>query len=120
MTAWLRKLIDWIRRLVGRRPPRPAPSAMTCVDFTTWTPTTTGPNPINQSNVMFRVRDHTGTPLPASRIWQMGGFVGLDCGFSCELAFPNSSRIEATLVTFAQPASIEAWSKAAALSGRRR
>jgi hypothetical protein len=109
MPPWLRKLIEWLLRLIGRRPRRPVPAGLTCVDFTTWTPTTTGANPLNQSGVMFRVRDPGGNVLPASRIWQMGGFVGLDAGFSCELAFPDSSRIEATLVHFAQPASIEAW-----------
>lgn len=115
MSGWLATLIDRMRGMLGRRPV--PPRRPICVDFAAWTPSTAGPNPIHQAGVMFRVRDATGNAVGATRIWNMGNCIGLDCGYSVELAFPDARRIEATLCQFARPAEIEAWERLGTSAG---
>jgi hypothetical protein len=85
------------------RPPR------TCIELAAL-PVGTGPNPRVEQGVSFQVNDHTGSPLPNTEIETQGSFTGLDVGFSTEIKLPQPcSAIEATLVHFARPATIEAF-----------
>jgi hypothetical protein len=80
-----------------------------CVDLGTVTPAT-GPNPLSSGGVTFDVG------APSYQIRPMGsGFTGLDVLRHTEIGLPASSSIEATLVTFAQPATLEAFSGAASV-----
>jgi hypothetical protein len=81
--------------------------ARTCIDFAAM-PTGNGPNPRVEQGVEFTVLDFAGAPTPDTRITAMGGFTGLDVGFSTKIALPvPCTAVEATLVTFASPASLE-------------
>jgi hypothetical protein len=81
----------------------------TCIDFTAL-PTGAGPNPRTEQGVQFTVIDFNGTPRPDTQIKTDGGFTGLDVGFSTEIVLPMPcTAVEATLVTLAAPAAIEAF-----------
>jgi hypothetical protein len=85
------------------RPPR------TCVELAALPPGT-GPNPRLEQGVSFEVRDPAGSPTASTQIRTQGAFTGLDVGFSTSIKLPQPcSAVEATLVTFAQPATIEAF-----------
>jgi hypothetical protein len=81
----------------------------TCIDYASMT-TGNGPNPRTDQGVSLTVLDHAGAPAANSRITTMGGFTGLDVGFRTEIALPvPCAAVEATLVTFASPATLEAF-----------
>jgi hypothetical protein len=93
------------------RPPR------TCVELAAL-PAGTGPNPRLEQGVSFEVRDHTGSPLVNSEIKTQGAFTGLDVGFSTEIKLPQPcSALEATLVHFARPATLEAFNSDGSSAG---
>jgi hypothetical protein len=73
-----------------------------CVDLSTVTPAS-GPSPLTVGAVTFDV----GGPY---QVRPMGTFTGLDVQRHAVVKFPPSSSIEATLVTFAQPATLQALS----------
>jgi hypothetical protein len=78
------------------------PSTRSCVDLTT--ATATGGNTLTLSGVTFDVG--AGNVL---QIRPMGAFTGLDVLRQTEIALPSASAVEATLVTFAQAATLEAF-----------
>jgi hypothetical protein len=64
-----------------------------------------------EQGVSFEVRDHTGSPLVNSEIKTQGAITGLDVGFSTEIKLLQPcSAVEATLMHFARPATLEATS----------
>jgi hypothetical protein len=81
-----------------------------CVDFQGFTPGS-GPNPRTEQGVTFTVRDHLGNPTPTTEIQAAGGFTGLQCSYLTEVGLPTPSvSVEATLVRFAAPATVQAFS----------
>ena len=86
-----------------RQPPR------TCIDLSALPGA--GPNPRIVQGVGFTVYDFSGAPVLNTQIRTMGsGFTGLDVGFTTEVKLPvPCTAVEATLVTFAQPAQLEAF-----------
>ena len=89
----------------------------TCIDYASM-PTGNGPNPRTDQGVTLTVLDFAGAPTATSRITTMGGFTGLDVGFRTEIALPvPCTAVEATLVTFASPATFEAFEATGASAG---
>jgi hypothetical protein len=85
------------------------PRVKTCVDLTTATAPPAGPLTLN--GVTFTV---AGGP---AQIRSMGAFTGLDVMRDTAVDLPSASSIEATLVTFAQPATVEAFDATGASVG---
>ena len=81
--------------------------------------TGTGPNPRVEQGVGFTVHDFAGTPTADTRITTMGsGFTGLDTGFRTDIVLPAPcSAVEATLVNFSSPATLEAFETGGASAG---
>jgi hypothetical protein len=93
------------------RPPR------TCIELDAL-PVGSGPNPRIEQGVSFEVFDHTGTPFPTTEIRTQGSFVGLDAGRSIEIKLSQPcAAVEATLVHFAQPATLEAFNSDGSSAG---
>jgi hypothetical protein len=93
------------------RPPR------TCIELAAL-PVGTGPNPRIEQGVSFEVRDHTGSPMPGTDVETQGAFTGLDAGFSTEIRLPQlCSAVEATLVHFSRPATLEAFNSDGSSAG---
>jgi hypothetical protein len=95
------------------RPPR------TCIELGTLTPAS-GPNPRVEQGVSFEVFDFSGSPHATTEIRSMGPgpSTGLDVGHRTEIKLPQPcSSVEATLVTFAQPAKVEAFNSDGSLAG---
>lgn len=92
--------------------------ARTCIDFSTMN-AGTGPNPRAEQGVTFTVHDFSGAPQANTDITAMGTpFTGLNVGYTTEIQLPvPCSAIEATLVHFSQPASIEAFEGSGASAG---
>ena len=90
----------------------------TCIDFQAM-PAGAGPNPRDEQGVSFTVFDLSGAPTAGTQITSMGSaFNGLDTGFSTEIKLPvPCTAVEATLVTFAQPATLEAFEAGGASAG---
>lgn len=89
----------------------------TCIDFASM-PTGSGPNPRDENGASFTVQDHTGAPTADTSITTMGGFTGLNVGFRTEIVLPvPCSAVEATLVTYASPAELEAFESGGASAG---
>jgi hypothetical protein len=85
------------------RPPR------TCIELSAL-PAGAGPNPRVEQGVSFEVRDPSGSPLAGTEVETQGAFTGLDVGFSTEIKLPQPcSAVEATLVHFARPVTLEAF-----------
>jgi hypothetical protein len=81
-----------------------------CIDFQGFAPGS-GPNPRTEQGVTFTVRDHLGNPTPSTEIQAVAGFTGLDCSYLSEVQLPTpSSSVEATLVSTAAPATLQAFS----------
>jgi hypothetical protein len=81
-----------------------------CIDFQGFAPGS-GPNPRTEQGVTFTVRDHLGGPTPSTEIQAVAGLTGLDCGYLTEVQLPTpSSSVEATLVSTAAPAILQAFS----------
>jgi hypothetical protein len=81
-----------------------------CVDFQGFTPGS-GPKPRTEQGVTFTVRDYLGNPTPTTEIQAAGGFTGLQCSYLTEVGLPTLSvSVEATLVRFAAPATVQAFS----------
>jgi hypothetical protein len=96
-----------------RQPPR------TCIDFGAL-PAGAGPNPRIEQGLRFTVHDSSGVPAPGTQIGTMGSlFTGLDVGLKTEIILPvPCSVVEATLVTFARPAELEAFETGGASAGK--
>jgi hypothetical protein len=80
-----------------------------------WTTAGTGNNPRIEGDVTFEIRTSNGTLVPASQVRTQvaGGPVGLDVSFSTRVLFASPvDRVEATLVHYAQPATITAFNAA--------
>jgi hypothetical protein len=95
------------------RPPR------TCIELATLTPAS-GPNPRVELGVSFEVLDFAGAPHATTEIRSMGPgpSTGLDAGHRVEIALPQPcSSVEATLVTFAQAAKLEAFNSDGSSAG---
>lgn len=95
----------------------PRDSDRICIDFSAMNPGQ-GPNPRTEQGAQVTVHDHTGAPVANTEIQPMGGFVGLDVGFSTEIKLPEPcNAVEATLVHFSQQAQIEAFDSSGASVG---
>jgi hypothetical protein len=96
---------------------RPQVGARSCIDFRTYQPASV-PNPWTVQGVVFYALDHAGNPWLYPRIFNSGGFTGLDCGFrlEIELAEPCVS-VEVTLVHACWPARIEAYNADGSFAG---
>jgi hypothetical protein len=66
------------------------------------------PAPLPVSGISFAVQNSSGASVPPE-VRTMGTFTGLDVSFRTEVTIPLSSAVEATLVTFAQAAEMEAF-----------
>jgi hypothetical protein len=85
------------------QPPR------TCIEFSAL-PIGAGPNPLVEQGVSFNIFDGSGSPAASSSIRTQGSFTGLDVGFRTEVKLPvRCAAVEATLVTLAAPATLEAF-----------
>ena len=82
--------------------------AQTCIDFASMQPVP-GDNPRIERGVEFLVRNFEGNPVGQTRVWNIGGFTGLDCNFRTEiqLPFPVTS-VSLTLVHSSSPATVVA------------
>ncbi len=91
----------------GGQPPR------TCVELSALAQGT-GSNPRTEQGVEFSVYDDAaGTPAGNTLIRTLGMSAGLDVGYSTEVRLPVAcASVEATLMTQAQPAVLEAFSGA--------
>jgi hypothetical protein len=78
------------------------PSTKTCIDLSTITPG--GGQTATSGPVTFDVGAGN-----VAQVRPMGAFTGLDVLRAAEITFPSSSAIEATLVTFAAAAEVEAF-----------
>jgi hypothetical protein len=88
---------------------RREPTCTTCIDFSAMQPGA-GPNPRVEQGVSFVVHDAAGNTLPNTQIGPLGGFTGLDIGFRTDIKLPFAcTAVEATLVTGAHPAVLEAF-----------
>jgi hypothetical protein len=77
-----------------------------------------GPNPRVEQGVTFHVHDFAGTPVGNTHVRTLGAFTGLDVDRRVEIALPGPcSAVEATLVTFAAPATLEATNSDGSLAG---
>jgi hypothetical protein len=94
------------------RPPR------TCIELSTLSPAS-GPNPRAEQGVSFEVLDPGGSPHATTEIRSMGSaFLGLDVGHRTEIKLPQPcSSVEATLVTLAQAAKMEAFNSDGSSAG---
>ena len=120
--SWIWRFLEWLRELLRWKTPRPvpAPPSLTCIDFSTMTPVPPGqpgtspnpwsPPPGNVKFTTFKPAVSGGPPQPANnRLWQLGGFTGLDCNFTLEIELTTAaSTVTLKLVHFSQPARIEA------------
>jgi hypothetical protein len=87
----------------------PVEPPRTCIELSTLPPGA-GPNPRVEQGVSFTVLDPAGNPVGSTEIKSQGAFTGLDVGFRTEVTLPTpSAAVEATLVTLAQPAELEAF-----------
>jgi hypothetical protein len=87
---------------------RREPSRTTCIDFGALAPGP-GANPRLEQGVSFTVRDVAGNPVASTQISTMGAFTRLDIGFQTGIKLPfPCTAVEATLVTRAAPAGLEA------------
>lgn len=109
----------------GPMAPRVAPAAVgrhrsrrrPCVEFTALLPGA-GPNPLAASPFHLHVSDHAGAPLPATQIVDWGAFTGLNAGWTTEIKLERGCpTVQATLVHFAQPATMEAYNSDGTLAG---
>jgi hypothetical protein len=92
--------------LVCDCPREPPPQ---CVELSALAPGP-GPNPRIEQGIAFTVHDGSGNPVANSQIQTQGAFTGLDVGFRTEVKLPTlAAAVEATLVTLAQPAELEAF-----------
>ena len=66
------------------------------------------PAPLPVSGISFDVQNSSGASVPPE-VRTMGTFTGLDVSFRTEVRVPVSSAVEATLVTLAQAAEMEAF-----------
>jgi hypothetical protein len=86
-----------------REPPR------TCIEFSALPPGA-GPNPRVEQGGSFTVYDPAGNPIANTQIRTQGAFTGLDVGYRTEVKLPvPCAAVEATLVTRADPAVLEAF-----------
>jgi hypothetical protein len=89
-----------------------------CIELGTLTPAS-GPNPRVEQGVAFEVFDHTGAPHATTEIRTLGPtpVSGLDLGRRTEVKLPQPcSSVEALLVTFAQPATMESFNSDGSLA----
>lgn len=88
-----------------------------CVDFGGAAPGP-GPNPVGAGSFSIVVLDHTGAPLPATQVDSWGGHTGLNAGWTLEAKVDGRCPvIQATLVHFAAPATMEAYNSDGTLAG---
>jgi hypothetical protein len=88
---------------------RREPTCTTCIDFSAMQPGA-GPNPRTEQGVSFIVHDAAGNPLPNTQISPLAGFTGLDTANRTDIKLPfPCTAVEATLVTGARPAVLEAF-----------
>ena len=84
------------------RPPR------TCIELSALAPGPQ-PSPLVLQGVTFTVQQPLGTTV-TPQVRTLGTFTGLDVGVATEITLPTQcAAVEATLVTFAQPAELEAF-----------
>jgi hypothetical protein len=96
---------------------RREPTCTTCIDFSALAPGA-GANPRVEQGVSLVVHDAAGNPLANTQISPLGGFTGLDIGFRTDIKLPfPCTAVEATLVTGADPAVLEAFNSDGALAG---
>lgn len=92
-----------------RRPP--------CVEFTALVPGP-GANPVVASPFYVHVSDYNGAPLPATEIVNWGPFTGLNAGWTTDIKLDRGCpTVQATLVHFSQPATMEAYNSDGTLAG---
>jgi hypothetical protein len=97
--------------------PCPDTPPRTCIELSGLAPGA-GPNPLVDQGVAFTVHDPAGSPLPNTQIRIQGAFTGLDVGWTMEVVLPAPcALVEATLVTFAQAATLEAFNSDGTLAG---
>jgi hypothetical protein len=81
----------------------------TCAEFSLFA-LGLGPNPRIEQGVAFNVYDGAGNPVPNTEIRAQNSLIGLDVGFKTEIKLPAPcSTVEATLLTGADPAELEAF-----------
>src|SRR5690348_1432552 len=85
------------------------PGTRTCAEFTTL-----GVDPPTivdtVDGLTIEARGPDGAPLPHAQVRAMGGMHGVDCGFALDIALPlPSGRVFLTLVSFARPAQLTAF-----------
>lgn len=81
----------------------------TCVELAALT-VGAGSNPRVEQGVSFSVHDFQGNPAASTQISTQGSFTGLNVDHSTDVTLPfQCSAVEATLVTFANPATLEAF-----------
>jgi hypothetical protein len=100
--------------LVCDCPREPPP---TCIELSAL-PLGAGPNPRVEQGVSFNVLDPGGNPVATTEIRTQGAFTGLDVGFRTEVRLPvQCAAVEATLVTGADPATLEAFNSDGTTAG---
>jgi hypothetical protein len=88
-----------------------------CVDFSNLRPGP-GPNPVVAPPFYLTVLDFSGVPLPATQVDTWGPFTGLNAGWTTEIKIDSRCPVvQATLVHFAQPATMEAYNSDGTLAG---
>ena len=93
---------------------RPEPG---CIDLTTL-PVGPAANPFVAPPFVAHVLDHLGAPLPATQVVNWGSFTGLNAGWTMEIRLDGKCpTVQATLVHFAQPATMEAYNSDGTLAG---
>ncbi|MEV0379425.1 hypothetical protein [Nonomuraea sp. NPDC050643] len=89
-------------------PDRPAEPE--CVEFTV---TGVGPNPRVEGAITFTVFVASGSPAPDTHVVTWGGTTGLNLLMAASALFPSPvAQVDATLVHFAQPATVTAFDSA--------
>ena len=75
-------------------------------------------NPFVAPPFVAHVLDHLGAPLPATQVVNWGSFTGLNAGWTMEIKLDGKCpTVQATLVHFAQPATMEAYNSDGTLAG---
>jgi len=88
-----------------------------CVDLTAL-PVGPGANPVAAPPFYVHVLDYTGAPLPATQVVSWGSFTGLNAGWTMEIKVDGECpTVQATLVHFAHPATMEAYNSDGTLAG---
>lgn len=98
--------------------PRPEEPADECAEFRA-AEVGRRRNPFEHGGHRFLVLDPGGQPVPAARVTQWAGHVGLDVSFHCDITLAAPARqVSVDVVSFARPALLEGLDRNGDLVGR--